>query len=154
MRIPHRSHTTHTRDAALRDLHRINRWMIAGSVILTGVLSDVAANAFPGKTVKHSSATSGKATKKKKSGASAKTTTGVLRAPEQAPAKAESEPAQESAPSEPAQESAPAQESEPTQEAAPERESAPVEEAAPEREAAPTQEAAPEAEAPVVSGGS
>ena len=46
MRIPHRSHTTHTRDAALRDLQRINRWMIAGSVILTGVLSDVAANAL------------------------------------------------------------------------------------------------------------
>jgi hypothetical protein len=155
MRIPHRSHTTHTRDAALRDLQRINRWMIAGSVILTGVLSDVAANAFPGKTVKHTSATSGKATKKKSgAGAKTKTTTGVLRAPEQPPAKAESEPAQESAPSEPAQESAPAQESEPTQEAAPERESAPVQEAAPEREAAPTQEAAPEAEAPVVSGGS
>jgi hypothetical protein len=147
MRIPHRSHTTHTRDAALRDLQRINRWMIAGSVILTGVLSDVAANAFPGKTVKHATPSSGKAAKKK-SGGGAKTTTGVLRAPEQAPAKAESEPAQESAPSEPAQES------EPTQDAAPERESAPVEEAAPEREAAPAQEAAPEAEAPVVSGGS
>lgn len=153
MRIPHRSHTTHTRDASLRDLQRINRWMIAGSVILTGVLSDVAANAFPGKTVKHTTTSSGKATKKK-SGAGAKTTTGVLRAPEQPPAKAESEPAQESAPSEPAQESAPAQESEPTQEAAPERESEPTQEAAPEREAAPTQEAAPEAEAPVVSGGS
>jgi hypothetical protein len=152
MPIRHRSHTTHTRDAALRDLHRINRWMIAGSVVLTGVLSDVAANAFPGKTVKQSSASSKSAQKKR--GSTSKTTTGVLRAPEKPPAKAESEPAQESAPSESAQEAAPTQESQPTQEAAPEREAAPTQEAAPEREAAPTQEAAPEAEAPVVSGGS
>ena len=47
-----RTHTTHARDAALRKLRRLNRWMIAGSIALTGVLADVAANAFPGKTIK------------------------------------------------------------------------------------------------------
>ncbi len=153
MRMPHRSHTTHTRDAALRDLRRINRWMIAASVVLTGVLSDVAANAFPGKTVKHASTSSrgkGANTKRK---SSAKTTTGVLRAPQQPPAKTQSAPAQES-PSEPAQEAAPTPAPEATHEAAPERESPPVqEETAPAQETAP-QEAAPEPEAPVVSGGS
>lgn len=152
MRLPHRSHTTHTRDAALRDLHRINRWMIAASVVLTGVLSDVAANAFPGKSAKHASASPPKTAKKKHA---SKTSTGVLRAPAQPPAHAESEPAQESPPSEPAQESAPsepAQEAAPSQEAAPEQEAAPVQEAAPEPE--PSREAPAEAEAPVVSGGS
>ena len=53
-----RNHTTHTRDAALRRLSHINRWLVAGSIILTGVLADAAANAFPGKT-KASSSSSG-----------------------------------------------------------------------------------------------
>jgi hypothetical protein len=48
---PLRAHTTHARDAALKRLGRANRLLIAGSVVLTGVLSDVAANAFAGKTV-------------------------------------------------------------------------------------------------------
>ena len=30
-----RIHTTHTRDAALRELRRANRWLVAGSVVLT-----------------------------------------------------------------------------------------------------------------------
>jgi hypothetical protein len=150
-----RIHTTHTRDAALRQLQRMNRWMIAGSVVLTGVLADVAANAFPGKTVKSGTAAGAKS-HGKTSGA-AKTTTGVLRAPEQAPQSSSTgESAHETTPSEPAQEAAP-QESAPSQEAAPEqqaseRESAPAQEAAPE--SAPAQEAAPEESGPVVSGGS
>ncbi len=49
-------HTTHTRDAALRQLHRINRWLIAGSVVLTGAFAEAAAHAFPGKTTKTASA--------------------------------------------------------------------------------------------------
>jgi hypothetical protein len=139
-------HTTHTRDAALRELNRINRWVIAGSVVLTGVLADVAANAFPGKTVKSAGAKASKA-HTKHSGSASHTTTGVLRAPEQAPqASSEAQPSQESAPSEPAREAAP-QESAPAQEAAPEQQSAP-------QESAPTQEAAPEESGPVVSGGS
>ena len=47
-----RNHTTHTRDAALHQLSRINRWLIAGSIVLTGVFAEVAAHAFPGKTAK------------------------------------------------------------------------------------------------------
>jgi hypothetical protein len=51
-----RDHGSQTRDAALRRLGRANRWLIAGSVTLTGVLAEVAAQAFPGKSV-HSPAT-------------------------------------------------------------------------------------------------
>ena len=43
-------HSTHSRDAALQRLRSINRWLIMGSIVLTGVLADVAASAFPGKT--------------------------------------------------------------------------------------------------------
>jgi small subunit ribosomal protein S16 len=144
-----RIHTTHTRDAALRQLNKVNRWLIAGSVVLTGVLADVAANAFPGKTTK---ATATSKAHKKSSGSASKTSTGVLRAPEQAPkASSEAEPEQQAAPSEPAQEVAP-QEAAPAQEAP--QEAAPEREAAPEQEAAPAQEAAPEESGPVVSGGS
>ncbi|HEX4564192.1 MAG TPA: hypothetical protein VH115_07015 [Solirubrobacteraceae bacterium] len=42
-------HSTGTRDAALRRLTSANRWLIAGSIALTGILSEVAAQAFPGK---------------------------------------------------------------------------------------------------------
>ena len=48
-----RLHSTHTRDSSLRKLSVINRWMIAASVTLTGVLTDVAANAFPSKKAGH-----------------------------------------------------------------------------------------------------
>ncbi len=49
---PRSSHSTSTRDAALRRLSLSTRWLIAGSVALTGALSEAAAHAFPGKTVK------------------------------------------------------------------------------------------------------
>jgi hypothetical protein len=153
MRGIHRNvHTTRTRDAALRQLSRANRWLIAGSVVLTGVLADVAANAFPGKSVKSAPAKghAGRAG----SGAS-KTTTGVLRPPAQAP-RNEEDSSQQSAPTEPAQETAPA-ESAPAQEApqesAPAQEAAPAPEATPEREA-PSEPAPAEESGPVVSGGS
>jgi hypothetical protein len=45
-----RQHTGNARDAALRRLSRTNRWLIAGSVALTGILAEVAAQAFPGKS--------------------------------------------------------------------------------------------------------
>jgi hypothetical protein len=148
-----RAHTTHTRDAALRQLKRINRWLIAGSVVLAGVLADVAANAFPGKTTNAASTSSkpSKASKthSKHAGGASKSTTGVLRAPEQAP-RAGSEA--QAAPTEPAQEAAP-QESAPPQEA-PVEQAAPEAEQAPAQEAAPSREAAPEESGPVVSGGS
>jgi hypothetical protein len=147
-----RRHTTHTRDAALRQLHRANRWVIAGSVLLTGVLADVAANAFPGKTIKH--AGSARARAKHTGTASAKTSTGVLKPPAEAPKASESSGAP-SAESAPAEETAPAQESTPAQESAPSQE-APAQESAPAQKSAPAQEAAPAQETtePTVSGGS
>ena len=52
-----RPHHAHTRDSSLRRLSLANRWLLAGSVALTGVLTEVAAQAFPGKA-KASSTTS------------------------------------------------------------------------------------------------
>ena len=42
------------RDAALRRMRRANRWLIAGTVVATGLLTDVAAQAFPGRTITRS----------------------------------------------------------------------------------------------------
>jgi hypothetical protein len=116
-------HTTHTRDAALRQLHRINRWLIAGSVVLTGVFADAAAHAFPGRTTKTATAS-----KVKRSGAHTSaphtTTTHSLQPPNDAPqATTESSSSPESA--------APSQESTTTRETAPTHESRPAEESAP-----------------------
>src|SRR5258708_37839892 len=121
-----RTHTTHTRDAALGRLRRINGWIIAGSVALTAVLSDVAANAFPGKTIKASSRTV------KHSSTTSTAPAKPLAPPPQAPeASAPESPSQRSAPSPEAQQATPAPEAQPaeTQTAAP---AAPPEEAAPE----------------------
>jgi outer membrane biosynthesis protein TonB len=139
------------RDAALQKLRRVNRWAIAGSVALTGVLSEAAAQAFPGKTVHTgAAANSGQAQRgANKSSGSSTTSPGPLRPPEQAPqASPESEPqeSQESAPAQTPSESNP---STPSQESTP---SQPAQESTP---AAPAQEAAPPQEsAPTVSGGS
>jgi hypothetical protein len=142
---------------------------VAGSVALTGLFSEVAAHAFPGRTVKSTKATGITGTHSSSSGAKAQTNTHKqLQPPTQAPQSAspetnpseesvpsrESAPAQESAPS---QESAPAKEAVPSKEAAPSAESAPAQESAPaNKEAAPSQQSAPvqESSAPVVSGGS
>jgi hypothetical protein len=130
-----RIHTTHTRDAALRELNRITRWLIAGSVVLTGVLSDVAASAFSGRSTKHgtnikSAAAHAHEAHKRSTG----TSTSALKPPAQAPTTSAEQP---SAP-EPAPEPAPAHEATP--------EPAPAHEATPEP--------APEESGPVVSGGS
>jgi hypothetical protein len=45
---------SHARDAALKRMRRINRWLVAGAVIVTGLLTDVAAQAFPGRTITRS----------------------------------------------------------------------------------------------------
>ena len=45
------AHTPATRDAALRRFARAKRWLLAGTVALTGALTAVAASAFPGKSV-------------------------------------------------------------------------------------------------------
>jgi len=88
-----RPHHSHTRDSSLRRLALANRWLIAGSVALTGVLTEVAAQAFPGKA-KASSTTS--STQKAKttthhSSGSHTSTAKALTAPSKAP-EATSEP--------------------------------------------------------------
>jgi hypothetical protein len=148
-----RIHTTHTRDAGLRQVRRINRWTIAASIALTGVLWDVAAHAFPGKTIKTSA--SGKSGSPKHANGSSAKAAKPLTQPAAPPRSAEksapreSPPATEASPSQESQEAAPARESAPSGESAPSHESAP---AAPAPEA--PSEPAPESAPPVVSGGS
>jgi len=154
---------TNARDAALRRLSRANRWLVAGSVALTGVFAEVAASAFPGKTVKASSAGGSKKAGIRASKTAAKPIQQPTQAPKASttpePTTTPESPTRESAPSEeaaPAKESAPTEESAPTKESAPAQESAPTQESAPVEQSAPTQESAPspESSAPVVSGGS
>jgi DNA polymerase-3 subunit gamma/tau len=152
-----RTHATYTRDAALRKLARINRWMIAGSVALTGVLSEVAAQAFPGRT-KASAASATRRGAAHPSSRSTRARPAPLTPPATAPStttQAAPETVQESPRStEPAPESDPAPQSAP-QESAP-AESTHESTPAPARESAPSPEPAPaqESPAPVVSGGS
>jgi hypothetical protein len=144
-------HTPGTRDAALRRMARTSRWLLGGSVALTGVLTDVAANAFPG----HAKPKTGSA----KASASARSKHEPLHRPAAAPktttTKTAPPAATETTTPAPAEESAapPAEERatpEPTQ--PPAAETAPVEE---ERSApAPETHEAPPPEEPVVSGGS
>jgi outer membrane biosynthesis protein TonB len=141
-----RLHSTHTRDSSLRKLSVINRWLIAASVTLTGVLTDVAAHAFPSKST-HSTTKAGKHNSAK---AQTSTPSHKLNPPAEAPQATTESPAS----AEPAPESAPAEEPVPA-EPTPQREAAP--QAAPEAapEAAPAKEApVEEPSAPVVSGGS
>ena len=66
--------TANARDAALRRLSRAKRWLLAGTATLTGVLSVVAASAFPGKSAK--SATSGTASQQAAASSTASGRTG------------------------------------------------------------------------------
>jgi hypothetical protein len=153
-----RTQATRARDAALRRLSHINRWLIAGSVVLTGVLYEVAAQAFPGKTLRAGSSSDAKSTggHRASQGSGAKSSTcsaGSLQPPCQAPqASPERESAEEpssgQAPS--SGESPASREGSPSQESAPSLQSPSTSQAAPGREPAPANEATP----PVVSGGS
>jgi hypothetical protein len=148
------THTTHTRDEALRQLHRVNRWLIAGSVVLTGAFAEAAAHAFPGRSAKAASASKVKRTGTRGSDPS-RTTTHALQPPARAPqaTTGSSSSSQSTAPSQ--EPPAASEEPAPAQEAAPAQESAQAEEPTPAREAAPVQESRPaEESAPVVSGGS
>jgi hypothetical protein len=40
-----------TRDAALKRMRRINRWLLTGAIVVTGALTDAVAQAFPGRTI-------------------------------------------------------------------------------------------------------
>ena len=46
--------SSHARDTGLRKLVLAKHWLLAGSVTLTGGLTAVVANAFPGRTIKSS----------------------------------------------------------------------------------------------------
>ena len=95
---------TSTRDAALKRLSHVNRWLVAGSVALTGVFAEVAASAFPGKTVKSAGASAGSHAKAKHR---SKAPAASIKPPAQVPqASTTTEPA-------PTEESAPPQESAP-----------------------------------------
>lgn len=155
-----RPHTTHSRDSAVRRLSLSTRWMIAGSVALTGALSEVAAQAFPGKTLKAggshaSSAAKARAVHKSQGSSSS------LAAPSRAPRESSEHSSEQQATPERSEatpethaEAAPETQREATPEAqpeaAPEASSEPAPEVTPET-SAPAQ-AAPET--PVVSGGS
>ncbi len=152
MKTIHRNesvHTPRTRDAALRRLSRTSRWLLAGSAVLTGVLTDVAANAFPGHA---KSKTAGRAATKSRAHSKHKPLTPPAEAPKATTTTEQAPPAAETTEVAPAEETPAPEQTAPTpaQEAAPEP--APVEETQ-----APTQqqqEALPPAEEPVVSGGS
>ncbi len=148
------SHTPRTRDAALRRLAKSNRWLIAGSAALAGVFTAVAANAFPGHTLKTGASSS-----------RARTGAGASEPPPKAPqsgAESGAEPGAEtpstespSTPGEPG--TTPESGAAPESGATPEERTTPEAETAPERapESSPESGApAGEAEAPVVSGGS
>jgi hypothetical protein len=152
-----RPHSPSTRDAALRRLASVNRWLIAGSAALTGLFAAVAATAFPGKTVKARASV----TQDRKGGTSTRAHSGSsrLRAPAKAPESGESSATQgsgeSSAPSE-------AERSTSTGESPSETTAEPTGEAPGETEKAVETEKPVEAakaveskvEAPVVSGGS
>jgi hypothetical protein len=155
-------HHAHRRDSSLQKLSRANRWLLAGSVALTALLTEVAAQAFPGKASASSTAPRAGAAKAPRHPSSQHS---VDRSPSKSltpPAKAPeaSEPTSEAA-REPSEQASREPAHEATHEAAPEThepsssasESAP---AAPQASPEP-QESKPapeESSAPVVSGGS
>ncbi len=138
------------RDAALRRMHRANRWLIAGTVVATGLLTDVAAQAFPGRTITRSTdpPTTAQAPRPRAYSARKRHRRETHHAVHHAlrpPAQAPTAPTQEQTPTVAAAAPAPA----PTTTAAPAPAPAPTPAAAP----APSTPA-PTAPAPVVSGGS
>jgi hypothetical protein len=147
-----RLHHTQRRDSSLRKLSIINRWLLAASVTLTAILTDIAAHAFPSKASTRRSVGSGKTPTQPHHRAShsakhaSSKAPNSLSPPDEAPRAApESPTSPESAPSQESTETPARQQGVPASEAA---ENKP--EPAPAREAAPSEEAP----APVVSGGS
>jgi hypothetical protein len=141
------------RDAALRRLRRANRWLIAGSVALSALLTDVAAQAFPGRTISRSAHPSSTAQTRHRPASPARAHADhrsrthhavprALKPPAQAPAPTTA--TSESAPASPAPAPAPAPTSPPASTPAP----------APAPSPAPAAAAPAPAPAPVVSGGS
>jgi hypothetical protein len=143
-RHPFSSSETGARDAALRKLRILNRCLIAGSITLTGVLAEVAANAFPGRTVR-TAATRHPPPRPPRRQLPSRAD--PLRAPAQPPQAVNTQTSATA----PAHETTSPPETTPAQEATPAQESAPTSE--PAGAASSTPEPAQEP-APVVSGGS
>jgi hypothetical protein len=144
-----RQFTSDSRDAAMRRLSRANRWLIAGSVALTGVLADVAANAFPGKTLHKTT----RGSRTPSAGHAASSPTPATPGPVQPP----SNPPESASQGNSGEGKNPPTTGEGASGQAPQSpETQPPREAAPSGEAAQSQQQAPaqESEAPVVSGGS
>jgi hypothetical protein len=147
-----RAHHAHRRDSSLRRLSVINRWLLAASVTVTAVLTDVVAHAFPSKSSTHKSTGSTKTRSKqdRRSAHPVKHTSSGAPKSLSPPAEAPHPAPEPSTPSESAQ-------SEESARAATPEQSAPASEAAkqePEPAPAPEPASAEEAPAPVVSGGS
>jgi hypothetical protein len=77
-----------TRDAGLALIGQINRWMIAGAVALSGVISIVAARSFHGHTTSSSSAVSQPASSSSSTSSGSSSSGGGLSQPSQAPSSA------------------------------------------------------------------
>jgi outer membrane biosynthesis protein TonB len=138
----HDAHNSRARDSSLRKLTKVNRWLLAASVALTGLFAEAATHAFPGKNTAHAASTAAKHMRARSVHPhhAAPTHTKSLSPPQQLPqATTESATPEEptAAPGTPPAEAAPAPE-----------ESTPVEE--PTHEAEPAQAVEP----PVISGGS
>jgi hypothetical protein len=147
-------HSPRTRDAALGRLRSLNRWLIAASAALTGIFTAVAANAFPGHTLKTASKAASHSTKNDSSTGS-RSRPSRLRAPSSAPKSSEESGTSSSEEGEGTQNSeatTPSEsESSPSQATTQPRSEEPSE---PEKPAAAEKAAETTAEAPVVSGGS
>jgi hypothetical protein len=148
-------HNSDSRNAALRRLGRVNRWLLAGSAALTGAFTAVAASAFPGRAAK-AGAVTGAVHRSAVAPRGSSHASRALEPPAEAPQATTTQEAA-TAPATTTQ-AAPAQETAPTRESS----SAPTQEATPAQEtptretsAAPAQETAPTREStPVTSGGS
>jgi hypothetical protein len=82
------------RDAGLRLIARINRWMIAGAVALSGLISVAAARSFHGRTATPTgAATSQPSSSSSSSGSSSSSDGSGIQPPPQAPASAPAQPA-------------------------------------------------------------
>lgn len=89
-----RNASINARDRGLALISRINRWMIAGAVALTGLVSLVASHSFHGRTLSSSAASSGSSSGSSGSSSSAGSTSssnsaGSIQQPSQAPAPAQ-----------------------------------------------------------------
>jgi len=77
------------RETGLRKLVLARRWIIAASVTLTGVFTAIAAQAFPGKTIKpsntHTATEESPSTSQQQPAESSESSSGSLTPPEQAP---------------------------------------------------------------------